>query len=253
MIQKLMPRKVDITIQTAATPEQVWRAVTEPEDIASWFSPIVKVEPGVGGSMTFGWDADMQFTSPINAWEPNQHLQTGDDREKNGETFPIRIDYFIESDKGTTHLRLVHSGFGDTADWDNEIAGYEDGWAMFMALIAHRLKHANQPAAQATVYRNVPLPRAEAWAKLAGPDGLIHITDRTFTVNGTQGSVEFTKPNFFRGVIPAWNDAMLAIFCEGGKSSMITVALMVFGDTRNEADARRADWTAALDRFFPAQ
>jgi len=245
-----MPRKVDITIETNATPEQVWRAITEPEDVSSWFSPIVKVEPGVGGSMTFGWDDEMQFSSPIHVWEPNQHLQTGDDREKNGETFPIRIDYFIESNKGTTLLRLVHSGFGDTADWDNEIAGYEDGWGMFMAIIAHRLKHPNEPAAQATVYRNVRVPRADAWAKLTGPDGLIHIDGSRFTVNGTEGTVEFSKPNFFRGRIPAWNDALLSVFCEG-KSAMITVALLVFGDMRKDADARRADWTAALDRLFP--
>ena len=247
-----MPRSVDITIETKATPEQVWRAITEPEDVSSWFSPIVKVEPGAGGSMTFGWDEEMQFSSPINVWEPNRRLQTGDDREKNGETYPIRIDYFIETDKGTTRLRLVHSGFGDTADWDNEIAGYEDGWGMFMAIIAHRLRHANEPAAQATVYRTVPVPRAEAWAKLTGPDGLLRIEGDRFSVNGMEGTVEFTKPNFFRGRIAAWNDGLLSVFCEGGKSAMLTVALLVFGDTRKEADARRSDWSAALDRLFPA-
>ena len=149
--------------------------------------------------MTFSWGGGMEFTTPIKAWEPLKNLQTGEDREKDGVNFPIKIDYFIESEKGVTRLRLVHSGFGDTADWDNEIAGYEDGWGMFMAILAHRLRHANQAVCQATVYRSVPLPRAEAWAKLTGLDGLFQVQGDVFTVLGTQGTVEFNKLNFFRG------------------------------------------------------
>ncbi len=247
-----MSRKVEIVIETPATPEQVWRAITDGQEIASWFAPEVTVDPGAGGSMTFSWGGGMEFSSPIKAWEPLRNLQTGEDREKDGVNYPIRIDYFIESEKGVTRLRLVHSGFGDSADWDNEIAGYEDGWAMFMAMIAYRLKYANQSVCQATVFRSVPLPRAEAWAKLTGAGGLFQIQDGHFTLNGMRGNVEFTKPNFFRGVIPGWNNALFSVFCEGGKSSMVTVALMLFGDARNDADARRADWNAALDGLFPA-
>ncbi len=247
-----MPRRIDVSFQTSATPEQVWRAITEPEEIAAWFSPEAKVEPGVGGSITFAWDDEMKFATPITAWEPGAHLQTGDDREKDGEVFPIRIDYFIETEKGQTTLRLVHSGFGDTADWDNEIAGYEDGWAMFMAILSHRLKHADQRACQATVYRMIPVPRAEVWEKLS--HGLLELDGKGgFRVEAVTGAVEFQKPNFFRGVIPGWRDAMLSIFCEGGgDASMTTVALLLFGETMQQAESYRATWSAELDRLFPA-
>ena len=52
-----MPRRVEISIETTATPERVWRAITEAEDVAGWFAPEVSVEPGPEGSMTLGWDA----------------------------------------------------------------------------------------------------------------------------------------------------------------------------------------------------
>ncbi|MEO8028248.1 MAG: SRPBCC domain-containing protein [Bryobacteraceae bacterium] len=248
-----MPRKVEVVIEVEASADQVWRAISEPQEIAGWFAPEVSVEPGAGGSITCGWDADMKYTTPITIWEPGKHLQTASDRVKDGETFHIAIDYFIETEKGVTRLRLVHSGVGDSADWDNEIGGYEDGWAMFMAMLAHRLRHPDWPVRQATVFRMIPVPRAEAWARLTGPDGLIQLHgDGHFGVNGTEGNVEFLKPNFFRGIIPQWDDALLNLFCEaGGNVSMITVALMLFGASVDQAPTRRAEWGVILDRLFP--
>ena len=42
------------------------------------------------------------------------------------------IDYFIESRGGTTVLRLVHSGFDASADFDAEYESTGYGWAIFM-------------------------------------------------------------------------------------------------------------------------
>ena len=43
------------------------------------------------------------------------------------------VDYYIEAlDGGITRLRLVQSGFGPEAAWDDEFADTKTGWAGFL-------------------------------------------------------------------------------------------------------------------------
>ena len=43
------------------------------------------------------------------------------------------VDYYIESlGGGITRLRLVQSGFGPEAAWDDEFADTKTGWADFL-------------------------------------------------------------------------------------------------------------------------
>ena len=45
----------------------------------------------------------------------------------------IAIDYFIEAiGNGMTRLRLVQSGFGPEAAWDDEYQATKSGWADFL-------------------------------------------------------------------------------------------------------------------------
>jgi hypothetical protein len=45
----------------------------------------------------------------------------------------MAVDYYIESiGDGVTRLRLVQSGFGPEAAWDDEIESTKSGWADFL-------------------------------------------------------------------------------------------------------------------------
>jgi len=54
--RKRTDRTVDLTIDIDATLEEVWQALTTGEGIARWFAPYAAVTPGVGGSVSVGWD-----------------------------------------------------------------------------------------------------------------------------------------------------------------------------------------------------
>ena len=110
-------RKHELKIEVAATPAELWKALSTAHGIQSWFAPIAKVEPGVGGGITIGWAPGMEFTQPIEVWEPEKHLRAG------------HTDYYIEGNGDTTILRLVQSGFGDDAKFDGEFAAHSQTYA----------------------------------------------------------------------------------------------------------------------------
>ena len=113
-------RKHELKIEVAATPAELWKALSTAQGIQSWFAPIARVEPGIGGGITVGWGPGMEFTEPIKVWEPEQHLRAG------------RVDYYIEGNGDTTILRLVQSGFGDDAKFDGEFESTGTAWPVFM-------------------------------------------------------------------------------------------------------------------------
>jgi len=136
-----MSRSHETVIDIKATPEEVFRGITDPEQIVKWFCDEARVDPRVGGEYYFAWGG-MGAASTITAWEPGKHFGTSSERSKTyGNKGPVDtgvvqkmcVDYYIESlGGGMTRLRLVQSGFGPEAAWDDEFADTKSGWADFL-------------------------------------------------------------------------------------------------------------------------
>jgi uncharacterized protein YndB with AHSA1/START domain len=137
-----MSRSQEIIIEIKATPEEVFRAITEPSEIAKWFAPEARVDPRVGGEYFFSWGPGMEGSTTISAWEPNAHFGTCSERSvtyggggkpvDTGIARKIAVDYYIEAaGDGVTRLRLVQSGFGPEAAWDDEFEAVKSGWKEF--------------------------------------------------------------------------------------------------------------------------
>jgi len=50
-----MSRSFEVKIDINSSPENVWKALTEAEEIAKWFAPEVRVEPGESMTHVEGW------------------------------------------------------------------------------------------------------------------------------------------------------------------------------------------------------
>lgn len=133
------PRSVAVTVDIAAAPDAVWNALTDPEELVRWFPLQAAVTPGKGGSMTWSWDDKWTWTSRIDLWEPGRHLRLVQDSqrpfdadggllENEADSARIVMDFTLETIAGRTRLRLVHSGFGYGASWDDEVDGVTSGW-----------------------------------------------------------------------------------------------------------------------------
>ena len=152
-------------ISLDATPDEVFRAISEGDAITRWFAPEASVTPGVGGSVTLSWGPGMEGTAPITAWEPGKRFAW---TEQHGDGEPKVVEFLIEAvDGGKSVLRLVHSGFAEDADFDAEFDSTTGGWTTFLRLLQFDLaEHKGAPAKHLFRIRYTPRERIEVLGEL---------------------------------------------------------------------------------------
>jgi uncharacterized protein YndB with AHSA1/START domain len=177
-------RAFRMSLDIDASPDEVWRALTEAEELVRWFSTEARVTQGKGGTMLWSWGQGEDWETRIDAWEPGRLLRLVSDDARPfdaqgrqlppGEAEPARIamEFTLETHQGKTRLRMVHSGFGHGAAWDNEIEGISEGWQAELRSLRHYLKrHRGRDRKAARALVTTTLSREEAWARLLGPGG----------------------------------------------------------------------------------
>jgi uncharacterized protein YndB with AHSA1/START domain len=234
-------RKHEIQIEIAASPDKVWEALSTGQGISSWFAPIASVEPGVGGKTHIKWAEGMEASPNIEVWEPNQHLRTTSDRPAPAP--PNVVDYYIEGSGGTTVMRLVHSGFGAGADFDDEYNSTGGAWPVFLKMMKHSVERGVSSCRNVTVLRVLNEPADAAWEKLlpAASANLKGSIQRHFDPVGHVGCFE----------LPEWGGAMVSIFCEKcGGITALTVANLLYDVSAAQADSVRECWSGILHKTF---
>lgn len=173
-------RSVTCELSIKAPVDAVWKALTEADELMKWFPTQARTKPGKGGSIFMSWDGAWAGESKIEIWEPNRHLrvtwpwQPADVKTAPGAPPPIAVDYYLEAKGGDTVLRLVHSGFGMGAEWDNEYDGVSGGWNFELRSLQNYLERHKGAARRAIVAaRRTSLSREDAWAALFGAPGLV--------------------------------------------------------------------------------
>jgi uncharacterized protein YndB with AHSA1/START domain len=227
-------RALEDRIVVAAPAEAVWRALTDAEELMRWFPLRATVEPGEGGTISLSWGESGTGIATIAIWEPSRRLRVLEQRrDAKGRLVEIAVDYFIEAAAASTTLRVVHSGFGPGAEWDEEYDGTARGWAYELRGLRHYLSwHAGEPrrVAQAAV-RTASSPGA-CYARIMGLAGLA----RTGTLAGLregeayriagaagvfEGQVLVNRPPLdFAGTVTNLNDALLRYEFYGGSTKL---------------------------------
>lgn len=262
-------RTFETTIEIDAPVEAVWRALTEAEELVRWFPLEARVRPGVGGSVWISWGGGWEGEARIEIWEPGQRLRTAHtapgpydvDGKTGAAASPVTLvlDYHLEGRGGKTVLRLVHSGFGRGAEWDDEFDSISRGWKFELRGLRHYLeRHRGKDRQVAWVRSVTDLPVEECWRRLIGPDGLTRegtlaglaegdsYRVRTATGEELAGRVQqLVPPKGFAGTVRGLNDGILRAFVEtsqGKVSPQLWIALWgLDSETRDrlERDFRR--------------
>ena len=134
MTESTEPRlQVERRLELDVSVERVWRALTDPEELARWFPDRVD-QAGVaaGAEGQFIWEEHGKYAFRIEAFEPPYRLAWRWARDPGlslTETVATQVEWILESrpDGGTT-LRLCESGFvrvedreGNAKGWDAEL------------------------------------------------------------------------------------------------------------------------------------
>src|SRR5215216_2932001 len=169
-------RDIELTVELDASPEAVFRAVTDGTELAKWLAPEARVtapQGGAKGSIWISWGEGMSVEHELEIFDAPKRMRHPSG--KNRETMaPLYADWSIEArEGGKTTLRLVHSGFSAAADWDSEYEAHVRGWRLMLQnLRQYFARHAHEPAAHVPFVSNVESSHRAIWKTLLGKLGL---------------------------------------------------------------------------------
>jgi uncharacterized protein YndB with AHSA1/START domain len=256
-------RSIQVEVEVPGTPEEVWRAIATGPGISAWFVPTTSDERE-GGQLVCTFGPGMDCPAKITAWQPPKRFVAEGDLGAPGSP-PMATEWSVEARAGGVCLvRVVHSLFASTDDWDNQLEGMEQGWPTYFQILRMRLMHFREmPCSSMQLLGFSSEGEAIAWEKLGGALGLTKVAQgQKWTapagVPRLAGVVELvgkgTHPNtvLLRIDTPAPGSAYIGAFSCGG---MVQVAASVYlyGDQARSAIERdEPTWQKFMGNLFPA-
>ena len=117
-----MPDRISREIVIDASPDVVWAIVTEPRQVARWFSDEVEIDLRPGGAMLLTWHGHGSYRGRVEAVEPPHRFVfrwiRREDSEP-GEGTSTLVEITLAPEGGGTLLRVVESGF-QQLNWPEE-------------------------------------------------------------------------------------------------------------------------------------
>lgn len=255
-------RSVQVEVEVKGTPQQVWQAIATGPGVSSWFVP-TKIDGKVGGSISLDFGGGMVSSAAITEWKP-PHRFAAEDKTGWGGSPPLATEWTVEAKKGgTCVVRVVHSLFASTDDWDGQLESTEHGWPGYFRVLRHYLeRHAGQASASFVLMAPSADDADGTWSKfskaLGAPSprvgqslrvqasgagaiaGTVQAVDHVPQGNGVMVVVDEPAP----GVVLA-----SAMDCMGMR--MATLQAFYYGPRAGSAAAQKDQWQQWLAGLFP--
>ena len=254
-------RWVEMEFVTPGTPEEVWQAMATGPGNAAWFTRAT-IDGRVGGALRFDFGPDMGSTGEVTAWEPPRRFGYVEREWMEGAP-PVATEITITSRSGgKCVVRMVHSLFASTDDWDDQLEGFEGGWPFFFDVLRIYLTHFNgQPAAQFQTMVHTEGTQLDAWKRLMGALALsgADVGERRTTPpqpEALSGIVEVANQDSKQRLVtmrldaPAPGVAIIGTCSHGNDSVAASINLYFYGDNAGTVAAasepRWRDWLSHL-------
>ena len=175
---------------------------------------------------------------------------------------PIATEWSVEARAGGVCLvRVVHSLFASTDEWDDQLESTELGWPGFFRTLRIYLTHfRGQRSAIMQIVAPVAGTEADAWDTLTAALGLTGVTvgQRWAAPAGVppvSGVAEYVSQGPYDALLridtPGPGVAALGAFNVGGQS-MVALSVYQYGDRAAETVARETPpWQAWIQSRFP--
>jgi uncharacterized protein YndB with AHSA1/START domain len=253
---------VQVEVEVPGTPEEVWQAIATGPGISAWFVPAEFEErDGKPVTISLNFGPGMESSSPVTAWDPPRMFATESSGWLPGSP-PIADQWSVEARAGgTCVVRVVHSLFASTDDWDNQLEGTESGWPGFFRILRIYLTHfRGQRSAMMQWMAPATGTEMEAWGTLTAALGLkdARAGQRRTTAAGVPslaGVVEHVSQSPCNALLrldtPGPGVAALGTANFGG--TMVTLSFYFYGDQAGATVARETPlWQAWIQKHFPA-
>jgi hypothetical protein len=205
----------------------------------------------------------MVSEASITEWDPPRRLVAEDKTWLQGGP-PVATEWTVEAQRGGTCIvRVVHSLFASTDDWDAQLEGTESGWPGYFRVLRYYLEHhAGAPATSFVLMAPAADAGPEIWNSLATALGApnprlgqaLHIqAPGGAALAGTVRAIDHLSHG--HGVMlgleePAPGVALAsAMDCMGMR--MATLQAYFYGPEADAAAAQQGQWQEWLLGLFP--
>jgi uncharacterized protein YndB with AHSA1/START domain len=167
-------RSVQVEVEVPGTPEEVWRAIATGAGISSWFVP-TRSEERQGGEIVSNFGPGMDMSATITAWEPLRRFAAEATAGPPGSP-AIATEWTVEARAGgMCVVRVVHSLFASTDDWDNQLDGLEQGWPPIFRILRRYLETFKGVPCSAMQFVSIASDsETKTWEKMGGELGLLN-------------------------------------------------------------------------------
>jgi uncharacterized protein YndB with AHSA1/START domain len=253
-------RWVEMELVVPGTPEQVWQAMATGSGNTAWFAATT-IDERVGGTIHFDMAENGESRGEVTVWEPPLRFGYVERDWAEGAP-PVATEITVTARSGDRCVvRMVHSLFASTDDWDDQMEGFEGGWpAFFKILRLYRLHFAGMKAAVASAMTRVEAPHLDVWKRLTEGLGLAGAN--------VGGAWSLRTPEELSGVVehveqahrqrylilrlngPAPGVALIGTYGVG-EVTAASIALYLYGeDAVQRAAASRGQWRNWLGKVF---
>ena len=259
-------RSVQVEVEVPGTPEEVWQAIATGPGISSWFV-LTEFEERDGKpvAVTLNFGPGMESRSAVTVWDPPRRF--GAEAPGWAPGSPIIADEWSVEARGggICVVRVVHSLFASTDDWDNQLEGTESGWPAYFRILRIYLTHfRGQRSAMMQWMAPAAGTEAEAWETLTAALGLKGVSaGQRLNASATapagvpqlSGMVEQVGQSPYNALLrldkPGPGVAALGAVNFGGQS-MVTLSFYLYGDQAAGTVARETPlWEAWIQKRFP--
>jgi uncharacterized protein YndB with AHSA1/START domain len=156
-------RSIQVEVEVPGTPEEVWQAIATGPGVSSWFVP-TKSDEKVGGTIASTFGPGMDSEATITAWDAPHRFAAESPGFAPGMP-PMATEWTVEARSGGTCIvRVVHSLFAATDDWDNQLENVESGWPSFFRILhLYLTEFRGQPCSIVQLMGLAPAGEKPAW------------------------------------------------------------------------------------------
>ncbi|HMP77929.1 MAG TPA: SRPBCC domain-containing protein [Pirellulaceae bacterium] len=254
-------RWVQVEVEVPGTPEEVWQAIASGPGVSSWFVPTeFEEQDGKPVAVRSNFGPGMENRAVVTAWDPPR-MFAAESPGWTPEMPSMATEWFVEARAGGVCLvRVVHSLFASTDDWDGQLEGTEFGWPGFFRTLRIYLTHfRGQRSAIMQKMATAACTEAEAWETLTAALGLkgLSIGEHWTAPSGVpalSGVVEYIHESPYDLLLridkPGPGVAALGAYNCG--QTMIGLNLYLYGDQPAAIVSRETPlWEAWFQEHFP--
>jgi len=128
-------RTIEQSVTIKASPEMVFKAITDARELARWFPSTAESDPRPGGAFKYTFknenaqhdhvrEGRYLEVVPTKMVRYPWHMSPGDT--------PTTVEFTLASAGKETTLSLIHSGWGMGSELDNTVEMHVKGWGFFL-------------------------------------------------------------------------------------------------------------------------